>query len=75
MPSVERDMAIGNAVERGSTVYVYDEKGRQIFTTSKGSQPGDGLKGYTGGTVNIRRGSTIYTYDVKGRQISTTSAR
>ncbi len=68
-------MAIGNTVEKGSLVYVYDEKGRQLFTKSKGSQPGDGLKGYTGSTVNIKHGSLIYTYDEKGRQVSTTSAR
>jgi hypothetical protein len=74
-PERKRDMPIGNAVQRGSTVYVYDEKGRQIFTQLAGSGPKDGLQGYTGGTVNIRRGSTIYTYDEKGRQISTTYAR
>lgn len=68
-------MAIGNAVEKGSSVYVYDEKGHQLFTKSRGSQPTDGLKGYTSTTVNMRRGNTIYTYDAKGHQISTTSAR
>jgi len=68
-------MSIGNAVQRGSIVYVYDEKGHQIATISAGSRPGDGLKGYTSTTVNVQRGSIIYTYDEKGRQISTTSAR
>ncbi len=68
-------MPIGNAVERGSLVYVYDEKARQLFAKPKGSRPGDGLKGYTGGTVNIQQGSLIYTYDEKGRQISTTPGR
>jgi len=68
-------MAIGNAVQRGSTVYVYDEKGRQIFALSAGAGKDDGLTGYTSGTVNIRRGSTIYTYNDKGRQVSATSAR
>lgn len=68
-------MAIGNAVQRGSTVYIYDEKGRQIATVSAGTGREDGLKGYTSSTVNVRRGSTIYSYDEKGRQISTTSAR
>ena len=68
-------MAIGNAVEKGTLVYVYDEKGRQLFSKSKGGMPGDGLKGYTSSTVNIRHGSLIYTYDEKGRQISSTSAR
>lgn len=68
-------MAIGSAVEKGSTVYVYDERGRQLFARSRGSQPTDGLKGYTSGTASIRRGSTVFTYDDKGRQVSSTSAR
>jgi hypothetical protein len=68
-------MPIGNVVERGSSIYVYDEKGRQLFVKSRGRGPGDGVQGYTSGTVNIRQGNTIYTYDEKGRQISATSAR
>lgn len=68
-------MAIGNAVQRGSVVYVYDEKGRHLTTLSAGVGPQDGLTGYTGASVSIRRGTIIYTYDERGRQISTTSAR
>ena len=69
-------MPIGNAVRRGSVIYVYDDKGRALFTTSAGNpSKGDGLKGYTSGTVNVQRGSTIYTYNEKGRSVSTTSAR
>lgn len=68
-------MPIGNAVQKGSIVYIYDEKGRQLATVSAGFQPGDGLKGYTGSTVNVRRGSIIYTYNEKGRQTGTVSAR
>ncbi len=68
-------MAIGNAVQRGSFVYVYDEKGRQLSALSAGGGPADGLKGYTGSTVSIRRGAFIYTYDERGRQLSSTSAR
>ena len=54
-------MAIGNAVQRGRVVYVYDEKGHDLFAQSAGDGPQDGLKGYTTGTVNIRRGNFIYT--------------
>ena len=61
-------MAIANAVQRGSFVYVYNEKNQQIFTQSAGSGPNDGLKGYTSGNVNIQRGSFIYTYNEKGQQ-------
>ena len=68
-------MAIGNAVQRGSTVYIYDEKGHQTGTVSAGSGPHDGLHGYTGGSVSVRRGSTIYIYDGRGRQTGTTPAR
>jgi hypothetical protein len=68
-------MAIGNAVQRGSFVYIYDEKGHQSGSVSAGSGDEDGLKGYTSSTVNVRRGSFIYTYDEKGHQISSTSAR
>lgn len=67
-------MAIGNAVQRGASVYIYDEKGRQIGSVSAGSGAQDGLKGYTSSTVNIRRGSAIYTYDERGRQLSATPA-
>jgi hypothetical protein len=68
-------MAIGNAVQRGSWVYIYDDKGRQIASVSAGSDKGDGLTGYTSTTVNVRRGSWIYTYDEKGHQVRSTAAR
>jgi hypothetical protein len=68
-------MAIANAVQRGGFVYVYDEKKRQIATIPAGSGKGDGLKGYTGSTVNVRRGGFVYTYDEKGRQRGTSPAR
>jgi hypothetical protein len=68
-------MAIGNAVQRGSWVYVYDEKGRQLRALPAGSGRDDGLTGYTSSTVNIRRGSWIYSYNEKGQQISATPAR
>jgi hypothetical protein len=55
-------MAIGNAVQRGSTVYIYDEKDRPIGSVPGGSGPHDGPKGYTSSRVNVRRGSTISMY-------------
>lgn len=67
-------MAIGNAVQRGSLVYVYDEKGRQLTALSAGNGPKDGLQGYTSSTVNVRRGSIICSYDERGRQLTTTLA-
>jgi hypothetical protein len=68
-------MPIGNAVQRGNSVYIYDEKGRLLGAVSSGNGPDDGLKGYTSTTVNVRRGNVIYTYNEKGRQISATPAR
>lgn len=68
-------MSIGNAIQRGHFVYVYDERGRQTATIAAGSDHGDGLTGYTSSTVSIRRGSFVYTYDQRGRQIACTHAR
>ncbi|OYY38320.1 MAG: hypothetical protein B7Y08_23135 [Rhodospirillales bacterium 24-66-33] len=62
-------MAIATAVQKGTMVYVYDAKGRQL------SVHNGVLHGYTGGSVSVKRGTMIYTYDEKGRQISVTSAR
>lgn len=64
-------MAIGNAVQRGSFVYVYDEKGRQLASVPAG----EGLQGYTGSTVSVKRGAFVHTFDERGRQVSTTPAR
>jgi YD repeat-containing protein len=68
-------MAIATAVKRGSSVYVYDGKGRLLTTIGVGNGPNDGLTGYTSTTVSVRRGTSIYTYDEKGRLLTTTSAR
>jgi hypothetical protein len=65
---------IATAVQRGSFVYVYDEKGSQMFILSAGGGEKDGLAGYTSTTVSIRRGSFIYIYNEKGSQVSTVSA-
>ena len=59
-------MAIGNALQRGNFVHVYDERGRQLTMIPAGSGPQDGLKGYTAATVNVRRGGFIYTHDERG---------
>jgi hypothetical protein len=64
-------MPIATVVKRGSYVYVYDEKGRQILTILAGQKPEEGLTGYTSTTISVRRGGFIYTYNDKGRQIST----
>lgn len=55
---------IGNAVERGSNVYVYDERNSPLF-----SRPGE-LHGYTSNTVSILRENRIHTYDSRGTSLS-----
>lgn len=67
-------MAIGNVVQRDDVVYVYNEKNHQIFIQPAGTMPGDGLKGYTAGSVNIKRGNIIYSYNKKGQMTGITPA-
>lgn len=53
-------MGIGTAQQKGSTVYVYDENNRTLWTRS-----GE-LQGYTSSTVTIKQGNTLYMLDEKG---------
>lgn len=64
-------MAIGNAVQRGMLVYVYDEKGHQ---TASINARGGSLAGYTSTAVNIKEGMLIYSYDEKGQPTGSTRA-
>jgi hypothetical protein len=68
-------MAIGNAVQRGSSVYVYDEEGHYLYAKATGSGSSDGLAGYTGSTVSVRVGNVVKTYDDKGRFLRQTTVR
>ena len=63
-------MPIANAIQRGTVIYVYNEKNQQLFAKATGQGPSDGLKGYTSHSVNIQRGHVIYTYNEKGVQTS-----
>ncbi len=67
-------MAIASAVQRGWSIYVYDEWNNILFSSDAGSGPNDGLQGYTGSSVSIRRGSFIYVYDERGRLTSSTDS-
>jgi hypothetical protein len=68
-------MAIGNAVQRGGFVTIYNEKGIQIATVGvPSSSPDDGLKGYTSSRVNIKFGGFIHSYDERGINVGTTPA-
>lgn len=68
-------MPIGNAIQKGQWVYVYDEKGHKTATISTGTHPGDGLMGYTSSSVNVRAGDFIYSYDERGHKTGTKSAK
>ena len=65
-------MAIGTAVQKGSMVHVYDEKGRPMGLVPLG---GGQLQGYTGSTISVRKGNMIHTYDEKGKPLGMVSAR
>ena len=62
-------MAIGSAIERGSFICVYDERGLRCSRRPGGSGPKDGLLGFTGSTVTVRFGSIIYTYGERGETV------
>jgi hypothetical protein len=59
---------IALAVQRGSTVFVYNDKNSILFSIGAGQ----GLVGYTNRSVNIQRGDMIFTYNEKGSQIAGT---
>lgn len=67
-------MTIGAVVQRGSSVYVYSERGSILCVLMADGRPGQGLMGYTSTTVSIRRGSTLYIYSEKGSLISAVPA-
>ena len=62
---------IGTAVQRGSFVYVYDEKGRQTACIPAKK----GLVGYGGNSVSVTDGHFNYIYDERGRQTGCVPAR
>jgi len=64
-------MPIANVIQRGTVIYVYNEKGQTLFTKTVGSEPTDGVKGYTSSFVNIQRGRVIYTHNEMGATTGT----
>jgi hypothetical protein len=64
-------MAIGSAIERGSQVFVYDERGQMLYSKPKGGGPYDGLAGFTGSAVTIQAGSVSYVYGEHGQVLYT----
>ena len=62
----EHDNTIELAIKRGTTVFVYGNKGDVLCTKT-----GDEVIGYTCKTFAIRRGKTVYVYDSAGKQMYT----
>lgn len=60
---------IATAVQKGSSVYVYNEKGVTLFSRS-----GE-LVGFTSTSVSVKRGNTITCYDATGKTMFTRSAK
>ena len=73
--SSDRNNDVAHPVLVSDEIYVYDERGRQLFARPSGPGANDGLHGHTGGSVSIRRGDYIYTYNENGYQISSMLAR
>lgn len=57
-------MAITSAIERGNSVYVYDENGLQRAVISLWDN--GKLQGYTATRISVRCGSMVYVYDETG---------
>ena len=68
-------MAIGNAVQRGTLVYIYNDNNNLIGSVPAGNGPNDGLKGYTPSRVNVQRGSLVYSYNENGQLEDSVPAR
>jgi len=65
-------MAIASVIKKGSSIYVYNERGGVICTVD--GNYGE-LQGYTSNTFSVKRGSNIYVYGERGNVISTHTAR
>ena len=65
-------MAIASVVQKGSTIFVYNENGGQLCTVDGNYGQ---LQGYTSSTFTVKRGSNIYVYGEIGNVISTHTAR
>ena len=51
---------IATAVQNGSYVYVYDERGNQLYSKS------GVLVGFTSTSVSVKNGNYVHVYDEKG---------
>jgi isopentenyldiphosphate isomerase len=64
-------MPISNAIQRGPSVYLYNEKGRLICTVPANQ----GLLSFTSGTVSVKGASQIFVFNEKGQLTATIPSR
>lgn len=64
-------MPIASAIQRGSSITVYDEKNRTLFGKTVPDKTRDGIVGYTANSISIRYGNTIIIFNATGHQIGT----
>lgn len=60
---------IATAVQKGTNVYVYNEKGIHLF-----NRAGE-LVGFTSTTVTVKKGNSLICYDATGKTLFTRSAK
>lgn len=60
---------IANAVQRGGSIYLYDETGQDLPVSI--ATGGGALIGFTASTVSIKKGNLIFTYDKWGNAVGT----
>lgn len=63
------ERTISYCVQRGNSVYVYDQRRVQVMAFF-----GE-LQGYTNTTVTVKKPAGIYVYDAYGKNIATHPAR
>jgi hypothetical protein len=64
---------IGRAEQGDTTVFVYDTRGRLLFTTFAGSGPTEGVKWWTPRIVSVASGNSTRLYNARGHVVSCAS--
>lgn len=64
---------IGNVIQKGSTIYIYDEYNHVTGTIPVGKNSNDGLKSFTGEFVNVQKNGILYSYNGRGSVLATRS--
>ncbi|KAA0914288.1 hypothetical protein [Psychrobacter sp. ANT_WB68] len=57
---------ITNVIQKGSNIYIYNERGVVQAQIGLGMGERSGLKGFTAHSVSVQQGDTIWNYDEHG---------